>query len=727
MKKTTPQSDILAYTWDASRLGEAMETLARMAALNADAVQDNGAETDAQPPADLSDALTREHWAQWLASRIGIEAELTDAQYAEIDEFVCGVAPALIELEAGTAVPRLLVLLKSTRGRVTLLTPELSKLHVAPQLVRDAICRPVEQPFLERTDRLLAQVGIEQTQHARVRRLLLAEQLGALRVARGWILRESPGASWAKQLRAARALPLAAVIVGASILQLGLTLLAWVILGRAALTEQFNWAWLGLWAIVLLMNVPLQMLTTSVSARLGTNVGAAYKTTLLYGASRLSPEEIRHEGAGTFLSRMLDADRVENNMLVSIVPLVLALIQILTAVGILWLGVGGWLSVLMLVLVCAVTFILSLQLWRANDRYEGTYRNLTNHLVERMVGYRTRLAQQDPAKWHTEEDAELSRYLHVTEKQARTWNWLATLPRVWMILGLASVAPAFIGQTVTLEKLAISLGGIFLAEQALNAIMNNLRGLVSLGNAWNEIKPLLAAAHRPEQTGVWMLPASAQTPNTTTAPRTVTGANPLLSLREVSYRYHARAKQALDNVTLDIFDGDRLLVQGPSGGGKSTLAAVIAGLRMPESGLLLLRGYDRASVGQESWRRHVTVAPQFHENHVFTGTFSFNVLMGRRWPADVQDGLEALAICQELGLDDLISKMPSQTQQIVGDHGWQLSHGERSRLYIARALLQRAELIILDESFAALDPENLERALRCVFKRAPTLLVIAHP
>jgi ABC-type multidrug transport system fused ATPase/permease subunit len=64
---------------------------------------------------------------------------------------------------------------------------------------------------------------------------------------------------------------------------------------------------------------------------------------------------------------------------------------------------------------------------------------------------------------------------------------------------------------------------------------------------------------------------------------------------------------------------------------------------------------------------------------------------------------------------------------MVGESGWRLSHGERSRLFIARALLQRAEVVILDESFAALDPETLEKALRCVLKRAPTLLVIAHP
>jgi ATP-binding cassette subfamily B protein len=65
--------------------------------------------------------------------------------------------------------------------------------------------------------------------------------------------------------------------------------------------------------------------------------------------------------------------------------------------------------------------------------------------------------------------------------------------------------------------------------------------------------------------------------------------------------------------------------------------------------------------------------------------------------------------------------------QMVGETGWQLSHGEKSRLYMARALLQNAEVVILDESFAALDPVTLELAMACALKRARTLLLIAHP
>jgi ABC-type multidrug transport system fused ATPase/permease subunit len=101
--------------------------------------------------------------------------------------------------------------------------------------------------------------------------------------------------------------------------------------------------------------------------------------------------------------------------------------------------------------------------------------------------------------------------------------------------------------------------------------------------------------------------------------------------------------------------------------------------------------------------------------------------MGREWPPRPGDAEEAEAVCRELGLGDLLDRMPAGLLQQVGESGWQLSHGEKSRLYIARALLQDAELVILDESFAALDPESLRLALSCVLKRARTLLVIAHP
>jgi len=147
-----------------------------------------------------------------------------------------------------------------------------------------------------------------------------------------------------------------------------------------------------------------------------------------------------------------------------------------------------------------------------------------------------------------------------------------------------------------------------------------------------------------------------------------------LLAKGLSFRYREHGRLVLQDCSLQIYHGDRILLEGPSGGGKTTLAAVLSGLRVPESGVLLLRGYDRPSLGGEAWRQRVVVAPQFHENHVFTETFGFNLLLGRRWPPTPEDTQEAEAICRELGLDDLLARMPSGWQQMVGESGWQLSH-----------------------------------------------------
>ena len=183
----------------------------------------------------------------------------------------------------------------------------------------------------------------------------------------------------------------------------------------------------------------------------------------------------------------------------------------------------------------------------------------------------------------------------------------------------------------------------------------------------------------------------------------------------------------LRGCTVRIDPGDRVLLEGPSGGGKSTLASLLTGLRKPSSGLLLLGGLDWHTLGPEGWRQRVVAVPQFNENHVLTETLAFNLLMGRRWPPRPRDLAEAEEVCRALGLGELIERMPGGLNQTIGDGGWRLSHGERSRVYIARALLQRANMLVLDESFAALDPRTLELCLRCVLERASALVVIAHP
>jgi ATP-binding cassette subfamily B protein len=230
--------------------------------------------------------------------------------------------------------------------------------------------------------------------------------------------------------------------------------------------------------------------------------------------------------------------------------------------------------------------------------------------------------------------------------------------------------------------------------------------------AWKRVRTLFQAAAVATAEPVSLASGSAQT---------------VLEAHDLSFRYPDRAEPSLRGASLRIERGDWLLLEGSSGSGKSTLAALLAGLRRPESGLLLAGGLDRATLGATGWRKRVAAAPQYHENHIFTGSLAFNLLMGRQWPPTVKDMAEATAVCQELGLGGLLERMPAGLEQIVGDTGWQLSQGERSRVFLARALLQNPALVVLDESFAALDPVNLRQCLECALRRAETLLVVAHP
>jgi ATP-binding cassette subfamily B protein len=252
--------------------------------------------------------------------------------------------------------------------------------------------------------------------------------------------------------------------------------------------------------------------------------------------------------------------------------------------------------------------------------------------------------------------------------------------------------------------------------------------------SWQKVAPLFEAAARRQLQGspaVALAPVSRMPVPCSDAKDDTrdsdNGKDAVMEAHDLVFRYQDRGEPVLRGCSLTVRSGDRLLLEGASGGGKSTLASLLVGLRVPQSGLLLLRGLDRQTLGDEGWRQRVVSAPQFHENHVLAETFAFNLLMGRRWPPHEEDMVEASAICRELGLAPLLSKMPAGMLQMVGETGWQLSHGERSRVYIARALLQGAEVVIFDESFAALDPENVKLALDCVQRRARTLLVVAHP
>ena len=466
------------------------------------------------------------------------------------------------------------------------------------------------------------------------------------------------------------------------------------------------------------MPCPLRLLTSALNSRLALTAGRLLKQRLLAGALRLDLDLVKRQGTGQWLGRVIESQALETAGLAGALGVAVATLELAFAAWVLGRGAApqwhlGLLSAwLLLNLLLAARFHARLQAWTLQRLA------MTEGLVERMVGHRTRLAQERAARRNVEEDRETLTYLESSQSLDATVPLLVSAaPGGWILLGLAGLAPAVLAGGASTGLLAVSLGGVLFAHRALGGLTGGLSALARAASAWRQVAPLFHAAARPAHEQPWMGGELASP-----APR-------LLDAQQLSHGYTASAP-LLHGVDLQVRPGERLLLSGPSGGGKSTLASLLVGLRAPSTGLLLLNGLDRATLGDD-WHRLATEAPQFHDNHVYTGTLAFNLLMGRAWPATDAEVAEARALCEALGLGDLLARMPAGLQQRVGETGWHLSHGERSRLFLARALLQRARLTLLDESFAALDPATLQRCLATAIAECTgpsrSLLVIAHP
>jgi ATP-binding cassette subfamily B protein len=404
---------------------------------------------------------------------------------------------------------------------------------------------------------------------------------------------------------------------------------------------------------------------------------------------------------------------------------VTAITQLLMAAAILAIGVGSILhaGLVLLWTVLACGFFIAYM--RRRRDWSQTRLALTNSMVERLVGQQTRLAQESDAEWHRSEDPALADY-HATSGVMDRWQLLlnVVIVRGWLPVGLVGLAHTFVLGEASEVALAVSLGAVLLVQQAFGQLVNSGIALADAYIAWGLVGPLFRAADKPsEQAGsVRAQTLLARTSAVQDAKRDV-----LLDVQGLGYSYDERSLPVLDRCNCVVHPGDQILLEGESGGGKSTLAAILAGLRPATHGSILLHGFDRQTIGDLEWRRRVVLAPQFHENHVLAGTLAFNLLLGRSWPASRDDLLLAEALCRDLELGSLLAKMPNGIHQVVGETGWQLSHGERSRVFLARALLQQPDVLILDESFAALDPPTLRICLRVLMKQQRTMIVIAHP
>jgi ATP-binding cassette, subfamily B, bacterial len=703
------------FLWPLDRLGEGIEELSRRSGLRRNAPSD-----PLRLPAAIAQGRFRNlaDWFEWAAEHLGIEANLVQTPVSEMPELLRAGGPAIFA-NGMFEFPGVLMLVRWRRGRPWLLAPDLRIGSCDPEHLRGLICWPREGPLIPEISRLLRATGIEPAREARIRAAMLREQLSQYQVERIWMLRLGPSADFWKQLSRIGAFRKIWAMIAIFAASYVAEIAGWALIGSAALGGTFDLGWFAAWLLLMATMIPLQTLGGWCSATLALDAGRVVKARLLAGALRMSSDSVKRQGVGQLLSRVVESQTLEALSLNGGMALLRSVLQLGFAAWILAQGAAAGMHLILLTAWTLLALALGWNYFRRLRSWSLARLDMTHALIETMVGHRTRLAQEPPERSHVGEDSALQNYLHLSGAMDR--SAMATTMGIssgWVIVGLAGLVPAFVGNpAVSPTAIAISLGGILFAQRAFSGIADGLAAVARAIVAWTQIGPMFHAARNKTSSKAYV---------TLEQIESEAFRAPLVDAQAIHFAYPATTETVIHGADLVIAHGDRILLEGPSGGGKSTFAGLLSGLNRPKAGLLLLNGLDRHTLGDD-WHRLATSAPQFHDNHILSGSLAFNLLMGREWPAPKPLVRQAELLCEELGLGALLERMPGGINQYVGETGWQLSHGERSRIFLARALLQGAHLTILDESFAALDPETLALCLECSLKRARTLMVIAHP
>ena len=195
-----------------------------------------------------------------------------------------------------------------------------------------------------------------------------------------------------------------------------------------------------------------------------------------------------------------------------------------------------------------------------------------------------------------------------------------------------------------------------------------------------------------------------------------------ISFKNVSYRYDGASDDAIHNISLDIKSGEHIAFVGPSGGGKSTLAKLIARFAYVNSGFIEIGGVNVKNIKASDLMN--TVSFVFQDSKLLKMSIFDNVRMGNK-NATREEVIEALHNAQ---CDDIIEKLPGGIDTVIGSKGTYLSGGETQRIAIARAMLKNAPILILDEATAFADPDN-EAKVQAAFSKlseGKTVIMIAH-
>lgn len=416
---------------------------------------------------------------------------------------------------------------------------------------------------------------------------------------------------------------------------------------------------------------------------------------------------------GEVISRFNDASNIRQAISGVALTMMIDVFMVLIGGGILYSQSPSLfgLTIIPLVIYGIIVYSFKSSIEKVNRETMEKNSKLTSYLIESLNGIETIKAFNSEREVNLETEKRFIKFIKAIFKNERINNLQVTFKR--LVESIFAIIVLWIGSTQVLNG-SISFGELLTFNALLAYFLDPIENIINLQPT---VQTALVAAERLSEILDLELEKSEQE-DKKIKPKSLKGN---IEFKNVDFRYGTR-NLILKNINMSIKKGERIALVGESGSGKTTLAKLLLNFYQCEKGEILVNNYNLLDINVESLRDKIAYISQ--ETFLFNGTILENLMLGNPYLTYE----EVIDACEKAQIHGFINSLPLRYNTLVEENGSNFSGGQKQRLSIARAILRKPEILIMDEATSNLDSiteKAIERTIHD-FSEGMTTIIIAH-